>query len=307
MKFVESSDTQQGLPPFNFPKVSIAAFKFPADQQCLDGYCKRFLNIGKNYYFASAEPSVYLGINIYRQMFSDHPAEKEAGYTSQNEYYFMFPVVVHHLTDTNILVPVDIAFIFPFIGVDNAMSAFTGREVLGFPKSCGDIIITPGAPNRFTASVRMPAFANPGRSVPQNNLEIVAVDTGPSVPLQAPSNQAFPWVPRDPTYLNGLFDALFGTGILKSFAVINLKQFRDGEQPLDAAYQALVRCECRMEPIADWVTYENPKIKVTSNATFDIVTDLGLQVGTDGNLVSGPGYAYTTNMWLENVTNLAVI
>jgi hypothetical protein len=209
----------------------------------------------------------------------------------------------------NFLMPLEVTFVFAYIGVDNSTSALTGQEVLGFQKLCGEINITPSTSDKgFTASVKMPSFITSGRNVPQDNLEIVKVDTGPSIPFFPPPSQVFPWVPRDVEYLNGLFDALYGMGIQESFAVVNLKQFRDGEQPSEAVYQALVRSECRMKPFSDWVKYENPKIKVTSNATFDIVKTLGLDVGSDGYLrVSGPGYAFTTDMWLENVTNLVVI
>jgi hypothetical protein len=218
----------------------------------------------------------------------------------------MFPVVRFDVI-LGFRVPIEIVFFCAYIGVDNSTSALTGQAVLGFPKLCGKIDITLGVGSGFQAKVYMPAFLKPGRNQAQQLPELVHVKSDEPERARA-SIGAFPWaftdLPRSP--IAGFAEALFDIAVPSLFSVVNLKQFRDGADPPNAVYQAVVRSEFTLTNSSNWVAYPNAEITVTKSATFDIVGKLGLHTQSDGTLKPVKTIGMTTDMKLGDVTNLPV-
>jgi hypothetical protein len=308
MPFIESPGTQQGLPPFSFPSLSITSFVLEADQVRLQAYCDLLLNIDPQHYFSPLGSHVCLAINQYPRMDSDFPGRVGLGYTSQNEYYVMFPAIRHVRVRGNFLLPREITWVFPFIGVDNATSAFIGREMLGFQKLLGLISAETGRDGRFLASVSMPAFKSLSPESPEDDLPLISIRTGP--PLSAGKlGHGFPWNLVGVTAAAGLLDdlalALFELVDPGAFSVTNLKQLRDGPDPGVAAYQALVRCEWQQTNSTTPTFYDGAEIDIYDNATIRIVETLGLK-GRGSRLAPLEASTTTTDMSFGNVTNLFV-
>jgi hypothetical protein len=310
MSFIESAGTQQGLPPFSFPGLSITSFVLQADLVRLQDYCDLLLNIAPEHHFRPLGSHVCLAINQYPKMYSKYPGRDDLGYSSQNEYYFMFPVVRYDLFRGNFMLPREITWVFPFIGVDNSTSALIGRELLGFQKLLGVISAETAADGRFLASVAMPALKSPSGETPEEELPLITIRTGTPLNAREAPPQGFPWnlvgVAAEARVVDDLALALFDLVDPGAFSVTNLKQFRDGPNPQAAAYQALVRCEWRQENATLPTVYEGAEIEVYDNATIQIVETLGLSQGTGSRLAAIEATSLTTDMWFGNVTNVFV-
>ena len=308
MRFIESTDTQQGMPPFSFPGVSMTTFLLEADLEKLVEYCDKFLNLDDRHYFRPITGHVYLGINKYPRMYSDCPGQEDVGYVSQNEYYVTFPVVRYEILAGSFLLGRELTWAFPYIGVDDSTSAFTGQEVLGFQKLCGAISVKTKADHSFSAEVSMPAFRAPGRAQRQQLLPLVNIKSGPpalwSKGGALPSS--FMELGRELREIDDLVVALYEMVEPGASSVINLKQFRDGADPEMAIYQALVRCEWTIDNVRDPVRYEGAEIDVFDNATIRIIESLGLSAN-GSRLEPLMGIGMTADMRFGKVTTLSVL
>jgi len=307
MPFIESAGTQQGLPPFSFPGLSITSCVLQADSHRLQAHCDLLLNIDRRHHFRALGSHVFLAINQYPRMYSEYKGRSELGYTSQNEYYVMFPTIRYDLV-AGFRVPREVTWTFPFIGVDNPTSAFIGRELFGFQKLVGSISAETAADGSFVASVAMPAFKSFSRETPEEELPLVGIQTGP--PLNSPDKKGFPWnltgVAEGAGFLDDMALKLLDEMDPGAFSVTNLKQIRDAQNPGEAAYQALVRCEWTLENPTVPVVYAEANIDIYDNDTIQIIKTLGLDQGTGSRLATPEATSLTTDMRFGNVTNLFV-
>jgi hypothetical protein len=156
----------------------------------------------------------------------------------------------------------------------------------------------------------MPAFDTFSRKTPEQELPLIGIRTG--LPLSRPGKGAngFPWNLMGAAEEAGLLDDL-ALALLElvdpgAFSVTNLKQVRDGQNPEEAAYQALVRCEWTQENSTEPTFYDGAEIDVFDNATIQIAKTLGLSQGTGSRLAPLQASSLTTDMRFGSVTNLFV-
>lgn len=302
--FINSPDMQQGLPPFFFEELEIRTFYLKADPSRLAAWCDTFLNVSDNYRFRPLLPLVVLGINSYPVMRTLHPGMSQLGFTNQNEYYLMFPVLMLERI-LGLWLPRSVSWAYPYIGVDNASSAFTGQEVLGFRKMLGNISFeTDTATGKFKSTVAMPGFAALGQNQAQEMLPVLRVETG--APLANPGTAALagPWAGLALNEMEGLVETAvlhlleaFDPGL---FTVINLKQFRDGFRPEKAVYQSLVRCSFRQIGTQPPTVYDGATISIVDNVTISAAATLGIGANPTPLLVTG----YKTDMWFGDIETL---
>jgi hypothetical protein len=303
--FINSTDMQQGLPPFKFTGVDIRNFALRADPDALDAWCDTFMNVSPRYRFRPLAPVVTLGINRYATMTTLFPGYENLGFTRQNEYYLMFPVV-RETRLFGLWMPTEMSWVYPYIGVDNASSAFTGQEVLGFRKMLGTIGFEDRSDGTFASEVAMPGFATLGPTAEQEMLPIVRIETGPRLTTPPALPRGFPWSHFHlPEIASGLDDALLW--MLEAldpgfFSVTNLKQFRDGADPMRAVYQALVRSSYRQSNVSPPFVYAGATIEVIDNETIRAVETLGL--GAGGGLDPLLSMGFSTDMWFGDVETL---
>lgn len=304
--YVSYPGTQYGPPPYSFPGMTITSFVLPAGLIELQGYCDDYLNIGQQYEFTAIGPYIILGINTYPKMVSE--SVQDLGFTSQNEYYFMFPVLRTMSTWGSFLslgkAAPEITWVFPYIGVDNATSAFCGRELLGFQKMVGQIEVDTDGQGRFFATVQMPGFPKASSNTAQQSLPLLAINTGLPKPPQA--GLTFPW---------DLWSSAIDLGqilpaakpllaALDQYSVTNLKQFDDPADPKSAIYQALVRMVFQLNDKQPMTLFDGATIKLTDNPSMLIANTLGLQPNAGGELEALAASRMTTDMRLDNVDTL---
>jgi hypothetical protein len=290
---------QYGPPPYSFPGVTITSFVLQASASKLQDYCDNYLNNIAKYHFGAIGSFVILGINEYPKLISE-PVQNR-GYVSQNEYFFMFPVVRTSLSWTNLLpgfqTAPEITWVFPYIGVDNATSAFCGRELLGFEKSIGRFEIDIDKQKRFSAIVEMPGFQTTSAQEAQQLLPLLEIQT--SVPQPAQAGFSFPW----DLWTHGTNQPLDAI-TPDEYSVTNLKQFCDPADPKSAVYQALVRMVFRLENQQPTTFYDGATILLTDNISMSVADSLGLAPNLDGALHSLASSRMTADMRLDGVSTL---
>lgn len=305
MRFIESTDSGQGLPPFHMPGVKIRVCVLPADMDALNAWCDRFLNLFDAYRFEAAAPFVYLGINDYPRMYGGGRGPAAEEHVRQKEYYLSFPVRRHDLGPRNLYLPAQLSWAYPFIGVDNPTSAFTGREVLGFPKTLGVIRADTAEDGSFSARVSMPSFRVGQGDEEESELEILKIDTAApdfDGPVLA---HHFPWSLFGLDAVADWFDEelehvaeMIVPGLM---TVTNLKQIRNGQDPSQAAWQGLVQCHYGLSNMKPIIHYPSARIAITDNATYPIRATLGLG---DGELKPLACFGQDADMVFDRVINL---
>lgn len=123
-------DKSQSLSNFEFQGVTARVFPLKADMAKLSNFCRRYLNTPKKIVeFRPALPYVYLAVLHYGKM----SAPQARAWVSQNEMTFIIPLE-RYQQENDQMIPVDWAYVNPFIFVDDDISLTLGREVYGWPK-----------------------------------------------------------------------------------------------------------------------------------------------------------------------------
>ncbi len=281
MSFVEFFDCPQVAPPYRFPDVTLHLFGIKADPVTLQHWCDKALNLVPEHRFQVLSSQVLLSISDYPRMYLE--GFEDLGYSEQAEYALMFPVVRFD-NIFGLLVPVDVTWATPFIGVDLPTSSLAGQMVLGYPKLSGRITATTSGDGDFSAVVEMPGMpgvaANP-EDDKQALLTVIEAKTGTPLVGGAGGN-GFP-----SELLMGKNHPDFGVlELLQNldpglFSLTNLKQVRDPEFPSEPAYQALVRAEWQQAKVHNFTAYDGGMVSITDNNTVQIARTLGL-LGDDG-------------------------
>jgi len=289
-EFVQTSATQELPTPFHFPGVKAWVFMFEISMGPVKRYCDTYLNLGD----PRRRPFVYRPMPLYpyaTMMVLEYPIMVSAdrnpavdptfaarGFMSQKEVLIDFPVLRHGTRLDNFLSDVSLEFAVPFIVVDNATSAISGREIIGFQKIVGQIDIETivgksalgGALHEtgFTTSVNLPGYDSAGS---ENELEhlvrFMDIKTGPPVPGVGASPNSGSIMTLFDTGLAaktfegaaGLYDLVnkLACGTLPNLQqMVALKQFRDPSSPKSAIYQAITTASPRYYNVRD-IKYYN--------------------------------------------------
>lgn len=341
--------SMQLIPPFQFTGVTMRVFPLRANRYLVQRFIDNQLNIippaaGQ---FRVFLPYIYLIVVNYGKM---AVTAANLGWISQNEVAFSIPMIWQHEVEGRLVQ--DFAFVSPFIYVDNPLSMTTGREVYGWPKGMAgfDPQLSAWMSNpmnrmqqtAMSVDVVREAYAG-GRS---HNAVLLEIDSAPYPSIgQFPPDVRNPLMPwnalRKSVYsasaltgdsfeiLRGLVEAFSGPsdrqasldqmqrlarhpGDLAVLNTVNLKQFRDADDPDDFAYQSItntpmtIRSYRRggmlgdMRMMAGDVT-GGYMVRVHEYDTQPIVSMLGLEVAS----VSEIEGAAVTNLapvfpfWLE--------
>jgi hypothetical protein len=330
MRFIEQPGNQQGAPPYYFQGVQVRSFPMPADMGALGDYCRRYLNLfAPECWFEPVVPLVYLAVNHYPHMeSSEHGEPITASYMRQHEYGFMVPLIRWQRGPLGLHFP-RLTWVFPFIGVDNATSAITGQEVLGFQKAVGKIDVKEDDA-RYRVKVAMPGFGTFGeqdklqelltlRATRALDLPAALLPTGQAAFLKKagarghhPLNLGLGGLGLGLDILEQLVEQwleLVAPGLL---SVTNLKQFRDPAAPDEAAYSALVECHWYCRHFTDAALYEAPTVTIRDNFILAVAGTLGLkpkghamaELGKGLHYEVLPGFGFTADMEFGNPRNL---
>jgi uncharacterized protein with NAD-binding domain and iron-sulfur cluster len=180
-----------------------------------------------------------------------------------------------------------LTFWMPYIVIDSCSGMVTGRDVWGFLKETGSVdapsIAQPDSPFVATATIfETLAYDTPGKIAP-----LVRVTRDPSAGREGWTSNGAGWarIVRELTRDTGKLIA-HATGEALDFAacflepvvpLVNLKQFRDAEDPTRACYQALVEGPCVLKGIHGGGFYwGDSTVTITACQSHQIARDLGL-------------------------------
>jgi uncharacterized protein with NAD-binding domain and iron-sulfur cluster len=283
----------------------IYGFLLPAQMDRLSALCDRYLNIGKTKY-RPLGPFVSLVCADIAEIRSLHPEEAHKGYIPEKDVAFWVPVMAGS-DEYGVFVPKRVVWFLPYIFVDNAAAAATGREIYGFPKSTGRI-----------------EFGEPGESGPLVTVDALAMDT--YSPATLVKNRRIIEVRRkadeDHGPVSRLWLALEGAlaGISSGFIqaakslaaeaeaeaitsaflevspsrptrMVFLKQIRDAADHSRACYQSIVEATARVTAFRGGGRLEGDyEVILPPLASHPIASDLGL---------SSSPIAATFDAWLD--------
>jgi hypothetical protein len=311
--FIQRPDDPEIPPPYSFPGVTINSFELEADITALRSLCERFLNIGdpeeRGFEYRPLLPFVSLEILTYPKMISTRPPFSHWGYVTQQEAYVRFPVV-KYLPFGWFLVPVEISNFFPFLFVDSSWSAFSGREVIGFPKVTGTINQDTQNSGIYSASVSVPVFPAHSPDTKQTSQQIVSVAGGPLIGSPSDLSTTWPWLI---TAFDGVAGAVEELIIELAelidpdlLSTVQLKQIRDAEDPGMACFQALVHSDFQVHQVSPPDFFETATVTLNSSASLNLARSLGLGVSATGSITPILAYRTQCDMTFSNTTNLFI-
>ena len=287
MKFRETPWGQQSPPPWSFPGMTLRGFTLPASMSALEDWCRNILDDASDSSFVPALPVVFLCLAHYPRMVAD--AHANLGFSVQDEYFFMFPVI----RQFGGVFPLELGWAYPFMGVDTGTSAISGQMVVGLPKTLGDITLTDASDGSFAASVHMPALLTHAPATQQKTralLDVAASDIDPdssSVPGGFPAGLLR--LPGIETLFTAEVEALLDVPFAAAGSVASvgfaLRQLRDCGAPAEAAFTDVVRMRWRSANEKDIRLWNDARVDIYDNATFPISSTLGLVDGVP--LVNG--------------------
>jgi hypothetical protein len=260
MPYVNQIGDAQFPPPYTFPNVEILSFRLPASLDALTRLCNDLLNIGdlddRGFTFRPMFPFVDLEILHYPKM--EYGLFPQFGTISQHECYVRL-FVMKYISVGGWLVPDgEVAMYCPFLVVDHPWSAFSGRDVLGFPKLIGSFgPFSPAHPYTTVSTMTFSAGSQQASVLP-----VVQITQAPQGAPPPPLLQ-WPWGDIGDNFLNPWRRVLGGSLHFDPmlFASVQMKQFRDAEFPLSACYQAIVQSS--VELLASTPPEPLPPVEVT--------------------------------------------
>jgi hypothetical protein len=308
--FIEQHGDPEIPPPYDLTGIDVHSFELTADMGKLNVLCDTLLNIGsltqRGFEYRPVLPYVALEVLTYGRMISTLPPFSSFGYIRQQEIYFRVPVCRYDLVGA-FLVPAQLCNFFPFIVVDNAWSAFSGRNVIGFPKVIGSINQVTAADTSYIAKLSLPVFKTISTTTEQKPELVISIQTGKAngVPKSGPF--AWPWVlfSELSQQLSPAFSQWSELTDPSGFSTVHLKQFRDAAIATQACFQGLVTAEFSITSATPYSLFESADITLFPAASLDIAARLGL--APSGPLQAALAYRLSCDMTFGSVHNQFVL
>lgn len=244
-------------PPGIVRGARVYAFALPCDAAAVQRLVDRSLTAPSGVRFKVLGRRVFLSFLRGRELTS---LAQDLGSLPDEEAAFWIP-----LRREGSLLP---EYWMPYVVVDQSIAMATGREVWGFWKELGQLRVPKGPRDRAVFSARAMLFREAGA---RGSLEKL-VEVRKEGRLGRLSK---PWAGRA---FASLVDELFEFGVEgQQVPMVNLKQFRDAEDPTRACYQALVRNVCRVTELRGAGQLVGPwQVEVADSFSHRVVSDLGL-------------------------------
>lgn len=298
----------QSPAPYSFVGVDIRAYPLAAAYDKLYAVCEYFLNdvareAGSTMRWWPLTGLVTLKVLEYRKMRSLADGYANAGFGSQKEV--LFEIIVVDSAG-------GISSFVPYLVVDNDWSLIAGREVLGYPKVYGEIVIDPEQPIRVRAS----ALEQAGRNSQQEQRLLLEIPDPMTAAFQATDTTGearFHWPFGPLERLHGksghfpvstasmtALERLAGDAL----PAVTLKQFRDAVDYRMACYQGLVEFKLKLEEYRVGGVHPASRIEIHDYASSPIRARLGLETAGDGSVESLLTWTYSADFVLDDMRNL---
>ena len=283
MLYVNQIGEAQSPPPYTFPDVSINSFRLAADFDQLTQLCNDLLNVGeledRGFEFRPIFPFVDIEVLYYPKML--YAFFPPLGYITQNELCVRI-FVMKYIAIGDLLVPDgEVAIFSPFLIVDNPLSAFAGRDVLGFPKLLGSF--TSSAKSGPFTTVSAPVFTSFTEEVMASPQPVVAIEAaGVGAVKPRTPRQNWPWGEIDVDLMNLGHQALGRSLVFTPniFGCVLMKQFRDPMFTLDACYQAILQAYTFIEATGELAELPAARITINDYPSLQLAASLRIPAGT---------------------------
>jgi hypothetical protein len=289
MQYIDQIGEVEFPPPYTFPGVTILSFRLDADLACLNILCDRVLNIGsledRGFEYRPFLPFVDLEILSYPRM--ENALWPDMGNTSQRECYVRI-FVWKFVEFWGWLIPtMEVATFCPFIVVDNPLSAFSGRDVLGLPKLLATFSdFSPPNPFGTVSTLQFSSFSSTSKAT---LLPVVTVEQSLSLAAApAPAVGQWPWGDIDSQDVDPTLRSLVSSVGLTdqpTLLSVQMKQFRDGaippgeQYPTNACYQSIVQGELTVDNIFEVGELPAAKIIINDYVSINLAESVGITSG----------------------------
>lgn len=287
--YIEYNGDLEMPPPFAFNGLGIRSFPLRADGQKLQAICDKFLNIASSdelgFWFRPLAPLVFMQVSTYPFMASLAPAFRDMGYFAENELSINL-LVVKWTKELGIEVPTELAYFLPYCFVDSSWAMATGREVLGFPKAYSWLQIPPNIGAPYPTTVETMVFTEYSPQTKLSREPLIRIDGQPeqidatpmSWPLGAIADQFGHGGhhPLEEALMKLVNDLVAGDEI----GIVQLKQFRDAANPVNACYQAVVRSQMKLVDLKGIGQLPETQVTLNPYASLPIADVLGIEMSS---------------------------
>lgn len=291
-------------PPFKTDPVDFYGFILDADIDRLSAVCDKYLNapldrVCDNRRFVPAGGFVLVACIDIPKMYSSTKPYSDWGWFKEKEIGFWILVIDQ---DTK-----EMYWHMPYMWVDNPYAMAMGRELYGFPKGLGEIMLpgTPDKPDQFALNTLvLPVFSAQQEGVVERLVSIEktsrTVNHGAIIEnFDTLLSQLFKLMREEEEIgfaelvVNEWEDFLH-----KKMPMVFLKEFRDAADPANACYQSIVETKPSARNVQNLRIFDKAfDITIFPCASHPIVSDLGLKLNKNNKLTSN--ISFHTNFEFE--------
>ena len=292
MNYIARPGDEEMPLPYAFTGLTIRSFPLEADTSKLQAMCDRYLNIAppEVLEFRPLGGLVFMQVATYQSLASRSDRE---GFFSENEISFNVLLARGRRVNGR-WQPVDLAFYFPYIYVDNPWAIATGREVFGYPKAWSKLDIPPDPKHPAPVGLQTMVLPVLGQGTKLELKPLIEVNVHREGLISSIVHEI-------ENIAIGVKDYLLGhAGLLGQLdrsllaevehtitegriPVVSLKQYRDAVSPDHACYQAIVNAVMRITKYhGGGLLMGRYEVKIHDYASTPIVQELGLKLQADG-------------------------
>ncbi|HNT75855.1 MAG TPA: twin-arginine translocation signal domain-containing protein [Anaerolineae bacterium] len=286
--------------PYEQRNAHIAAFLLAADAAALREVCDASLNEPSDHAVAYAPFGPYaLLVYADMQIQSLDERDREMGWLHETEVGLWIPLIAHK-SIAGVRTPDHIAWLLPYLFVDNPYAIAAGREVYGFAKMWAAVnCVTPFEPGvtawpEFTVDVwGFEASGPQAEGKLRRLLAARALDTTDGAlpgdwttwdaARSALIRQLLDVWAEDKAAALGAPPAAAWLTQLEATPLVFLKQFRDAADPAKACYQAVIEAPLRVTAFRGGGALQSGyALTFTELVSHPVVARLGLHADADG-------------------------
>lgn len=279
--FIERGGEQIHRGPYQQDATDLRAFFIRGDRRRLTALCERSFAApsGGAIRCRPLSDLIVLSFAQIGRLGSRDPAHRERGWVTEIDVAFWIPVLVDIIQGG--AAQRSLAWVIPYIFVDQSCAMITGREVYGFPKAQGRFEIPATPPSDEPYRVFAPVLETFAPTTPLVEHEILELRR-----RAAPTTAPTPITLREALEL-ALGDAPLATlgaglgglpGLLRGeVPVLLLRQLRDLADPSRAAFQEILLAPARTTALRSSAPIVGEfELELFDTASYPIARDLGL-------------------------------
>lgn len=283
-QFVERGGEQVIRSPYQQDGTDLRAFVVRGDRRRLAELCTRSFEApsGGAVRCRPLGDAMVLTFAQIRRLSSLDPRDRQRGWTTENDVIFWVPVLLEYTLDG--VATRTLAWMIPYIFVDQPFAVTTGREGYGFPKAQGrfEIPESPASADPYRVhTMVIDRFTPETRAAEGLVLELQRIGDAPGPGLSM--REAAALILGDaPAEVLGAGLANLPSLLRGELPVVFLRQLRDTADPTRAAFQEILLAPARTTAIRSRTAIPGAfELRVYEVDSHPMARDLGLRAGTN--------------------------